>query len=176
MTALKLAGTAALPVVVSVLLYLMERKEGALKNLSYQKKQIIFGLVFGIVAIFGTEFGVAVDGAVMNTRDAAPLCAGLIFGAPAGIISGVIGGVERWFAVYWGAGQYTRLACTLATILAGLFGAAIRKFIFDDKKPTVFYGLVAGVVMEILHMLMVFITNIDDVATAFSIVQLARLI
>lgn len=172
MTALKLAGTAALPVVVSVLLYLMERKEGALKNLSYQKKQIIFGLVFGIVAIFGTEFGVAVDGAVMNTRDAAPLCAGLIFGAPAGIISGVIGGVERWFAVYWGAGQYTRLACTLATILAGLFGAAIRKFIFDDKKPTVFYGLVAGVVMEILHMLMVFITNIDDVATAFSIVQL----
>lgn len=172
MTALELAGTAALPVVVSVLLYLMERKEGALKNLSYQKKQIIFGLVFGIVAIFGTEFGVAVDGAVMNTRDAAPLCAGLIFGAPAGIISGVIGGVERWFAVYWGAGQYTRLACTLATILAGLFGAAIRKFIFDDKKPTVFYGLVAGVVMEILHMLMVFITNIDDVATAFSIVQL----
>ena len=172
MTALELAGTAALPVVVSVLLYLMERKEGALKNLSYQKKQIIFGLVFGIVAIFGTEFGVAVDGAVMNTRDAAPLCAGLIFGAPAGIISGVIGGVERWFAVYWGAGQYTRQACTLATILAGLFGAAIRKFIFDDKKPTVFYGLVAGVVMEILHMLMVFITNIDDVATAFSIVQL----
>ena len=172
MTALKLAGTAALPVVVSVLLYMMERKEGALKNLSYQKKQIIFGLVFGIVAIFGTEFGVAVDGAVMNTRDAAPLCAGLIFGAPAGILSGVIGGVERWFAVYWGAGQYTRLACTLATILAGLFGAAIRKFIFDDKKPTVFYGLVAGVVMEILHMLMVFITNIDDVATAFSIVQL----
>lgn len=172
MTALKLAGTAALPVVVSVLLYLMERKEGALKNLSYQKKQIIFGLIFGVVAIFGTEFGVAVDGAVMNTRDAAPLCAGLIFGAPAGILAGVIGGVERWFAVYWGAGQYTRLACTLATILAGLFGAAIRKFIFDDKKPTVFYGLVAGVVMEILHMLMVFITNIDDVATAFSIVQL----
>lgn len=172
MTALKLAGTAALPVVVSVLLYMMERKEGTLKNLSYQKKQIIFGLIFGVVAIFGTEFGVAVDGAVMNTRDAAPLCAGLIFGAPAGILAGVIGGVERWFAVYWGAGQYTRLACTLATILAGLFGAAIRKFIFDDKKPTVFYGLVAGVVMEILHMLMVFITNIDDVATAFSIVQL----
>lgn len=172
LTVLKLAATAALPVVVSVLLYTAERQVEGIKNLSYKKKQVLFGILFGLVAICGTEFGVPVDGAVMNTRDAAPLCAGLIFGAPAGIIAGVIGGVERWFAVYWGAGQYTRLACSIATILAGIFGALIRKFIFDDKKPTVFYGVVAGVVMEILHMLMVFVTNMDDIETAFSIVQL----
>jgi len=171
-TILKLTATAALPVVVSVLLYMADRQAEGMKKLSHQTKQVLFGIIFGLVAICGTEFGVAVEGAVINTRDAAPLCAGLIFGAPAGIISGVIGGVERWFAVYWGAGEYTRLACTLATILAGLFGAAIRKFIFDDKKPTVFYGTVAGVVMEILHMLMVFVTNMDDIARAFSVVKL----
>lgn len=169
---MKLAATTVLPVVVSVLLYIADRQTEGMKKLSYQTKQVLFGIIFGLIAICGTEFGVAVEGAVMNTRDAAPLCAGLIFGAPAGIISGVIGGVERWFAVYWGAGEYTRLACTLATILAGVFGAAIRKFIFDDKKPTVFYGAVAGVVMEILHMLMVFITNMDDISRAFSVVKL----
>ena len=32
-------------------------------------------------------------GAVVNVRDAAPLTAGLIFGGPAGIIAGFIGGL-----------------------------------------------------------------------------------
>lgn len=171
MTALQLAGTTILPVLASVLLYILERREGAIKNLSYGAKQVLFGLIFGGIAILGTEFGVNVDGAIINTRDAAPLCAGLIFGAPAGILAGIIGGVERWFAVYWGAGAYTRLACSLATILAGLFGAAIRKYIFDDKKPTVYYGFITGIVMEILHMILVFVTNMDDIARAFAVVK-----
>lgn len=51
----------------------------------------------------GSEFGVPIDGAIINVRDAAPLCAGLIFGPTAGILAGVIGGLERWFAVLWGA-------------------------------------------------------------------------
>ncbi|MGN1230972.1 MAG: LytS/YhcK type 5TM receptor domain-containing protein [Anaerotignum sp.] len=171
MIALQLAGTTILPVLASVLLYMLERREGTIKNLSYGAKQVLFGLIFGGIAILGTEYGVNVDGAIINTRDAAPLCAGLIFGAPAGILAGVIGGVERWFAVYWGAGAYTRLACSLATILAGLFGAAIRKFIFDDKKPTVYYAFVTGMVMEILHMILVFVTNMDDIARAFAVVK-----
>lgn len=169
---LQLAATTALPVLVSVILYIMDRRSEKIRKFSERKKQAFYGVLFGLVAICGTEFGVPVDGAIMNTRDAAPLCAGLIFGAPAGILAGLIGGIERWFAVYWGAGMYTRVACTWATILAGLFGAGIRKCIFDDKKPTVFYGLVSGVVMEILHMLMVFVTNMDNISRAFSVVQL----
>lgn len=169
---LQLAATTALPVLVSVILYIIDRRSEKIRKLSERKKQLFYGVLFGLVAICGTEFGVPVDGAIMNTRDAAPLCAGLIFGAPAGILAGLIGGIERWFAVYWGAGMYTRVACAWATILAGLFGAGIRKCIFDDKKPTVFYGLVSGVVMEILHMLMVFVTNMDNIPRAFSVVQL----
>lgn len=169
---LQLAATTALPVLVSVILYIIDKRSEKIRKLSERKKQLFYGVIFGLAAICGTEFGVPVDGAIMNTRDAAPLCAGLIFGVPAGIFAGLIGGIERWFAVYWGAGMYTRVACTWATILAGLFGAGIRKFIFDDKKPTVFYGLVSGVVMEILHMLMVFVTNMDNISRAFSVVQL----
>ncbi|MBR2061870.1 MAG: polysaccharide biosynthesis C-terminal domain-containing protein, partial [Anaerotignum sp.] len=51
----------------------------------------------------------------MNVRNAAPLTAGLIFGWPSGLIAGLVGGIERWFS---NAGDYTRLACTIGTIVA----------------------------------------------------------
>ncbi|MDO4746235.1 MAG: SpoIIE family protein phosphatase [Bacillota bacterium] len=131
-------------------------------------KQTIIGVIFGIVAILATEFGIPVDGAVLNVRNAAPLTAGLVFGWPAGIISGVIGGVERWVS---NAGDYTRLACSISTVLAGLVGAAVRKFMNDNKKATWFYGLAVGITVEVFHMLMVFLTNSDDIQRAFEVVQ-----
>ena len=73
------------------------------KKLPYRFKQIIIGILFGGVSAFASSYGVEWLGAVVNVRDAAPLSAGLIFGAPAGILSGLIGGLYRWFSVYWGA-------------------------------------------------------------------------
>ena len=96
----------------------------------------MIGILFGAVSAFASSYGVQWLGTTVNVRDAAPLSAGLIFGAPAGIISGLIGGLYRWFSVYWGGGMYTRLACSVATILAGLMAAGLRKLMFDDKKPT----------------------------------------
>lgn len=135
------------------------------------QKQIIFGIVFGILAICGTEFGINVGGATLNVRDAAPLCAGLYFGAPAGVIAGVIGGVERFFATSWGAGAYTQVACSISTILAGLIAAGMRKFLLDNKKASWFYAMILTVFTEVLHMLMIFLTNISDVHVAFSFVR-----
>jgi len=167
---LKLAAIGIIIVAVTALLYQLEKKTAFAKYKQWQK-QLIFGLIFGGLAAFCTEFGVPINGAVMNVRDAAPLCASLIFGAPAGIIAGITGGIERYFAVYWGAGTYTRIACTIATIIAGFVGALLRKFMFDDKKPAWYYGLATGLVMEVLHMLMIFLTNMNDVSKAFSFVQ-----
>ena len=107
----------------------------------------------------------------MNVRDASPICAGLIFGAPAGIISGVIGGAYRWLAVFWGAGEYTRLACSVSAVLAGCIAALLRKHMFDDKKPSFIYGLGIGMVCEVLHMLMIFVTNMNDANRAFTFVE-----
>ena len=173
-TFFKLSLTAIVPIAVSIILYLFEKKT-AFGKLNFWVKQLIIGFAFGIVAISGTEFGISVNGATINVRDAAALCAGLIFGAPAGIFAGVIGGVERWFAVLWGAGAYTRLACSVSTVLAGLIGAAFRRFMFDNKKSIWYYGLAIGTVTEILHMLMIFLTNMSDVYTAFIFVKLCSL-
>ena len=155
---------------LSVILYILEKKTPFGKT-NYKLKQIIIGVLFGALAAFSTEYGIDVNGAVMNVRDASPLCAGLIFGAPAGIIAGLIGGIYRYIAVLWGAGTYTRLACSISTVLAGVIAAALRKFMFDDKKPSWIYGIGVGLICEVLHMLMIFFTNMNDANKAFMFVQ-----
>ena len=141
------------------------------KKLPYITKQIIIGVLFGCVSAFASSYGVEWLGTVVNVRDAAPLSAGLIFGAPAGIISGFIGGLYRWFSVYWGGGTYTQVACSIATILAGFMAAGLRKLMFDNKKPTWGYGICIAVVCEVIHMILIFITNMDNSSYAFEFVK-----
>ena len=162
------------PVALSALVYMAERTNAA-RKMPYMAKQILIGIMFGALAIMGTECGVKIEGAVINARDASPICAGLLFGAPAGIIAGVIGGVERWLAVFWGAGEYTRLACSISTVLAGVFAAVLRKYMFDNKKPRWHYCLATAIITEVIHMLMIFLTNMSDVHTAFSFVRACSL-
>ncbi|MBQ5823608.1 MAG: SpoIIE family protein phosphatase [Clostridia bacterium] len=154
--------------------YLLDKKTG-FRKLSFTSKQILIGIVFGGLSAFASSYGVEILGTVANVRDAAPLCAGLIFGGPAGIISGVLGGAYRFFSVYWGAGEYTRIACSLSTMLAGIIAAILRRFMFDNKKPTWSYGVFITVVCEVLHMLMIFFTNMNDSAYAFEFVKAATL-
>lgn len=154
-----------------VLAVFLADKHTSAKKLPYIAKQIIIGLLFGGVSAFASSYGVEWLGTTVNVRDAAPLSAGLIFGAPAGIISGLIGGLYRWFSVYWGGGMYTRLACSLATILAGFMAAGLRKLMFDNKKPTWSYGICIAVVCEVIHMILIFLTNMDNSSQAFEFVK-----
>ena len=156
---------------VLVLCVYLADKYTSFKKLPYITRQIIIGLLFGGSSAFASSYGVEWLGAVVNVRDAAPLSAGLIFGAPAGIISGCIGGFYRWFSVYWGGGMYTRVACSIATILAGLMAAGLRKLMFDNKKPTWSYGISIAVVCEVIHMILIFVTNMDNSSYAFEFVQ-----
>ena len=170
-TLFRLITASLLPMFVAIGFYLAEKKSrfGQRSNVW---KQTVIGVSFGVVAILATEFGIPVDGAVLNVRNAAPLTAGLIFGWPSGLIAGLVGGVERWFSH---AGDYTRLACTIGTIVAGVFGAGVRKFMMDNKKASWFYGLAVGVTSEVLHMLLVFLTNAEDIQRAFMIVKICAI-
>ena len=150
--------------------YLADKHTPA-KKLPYMAKQIIIGLLFGVVSAFASSYGVQWLGTTVNVRDAAPLSAGLIFGAPAGILSGLIGGLYRWFSVYWGGGTYTQLACSVATILAGFMAAGLRKLMFDNKKPTWVYGICIAIVCEVIHMILIFLTNMDNSSYAFEFVK-----
>ncbi len=109
---MKLLVPILLNCVFVTLFYLLDKKTG-FRKLNYTSKQILTGVIFGGLSAFASGYGVEILGTVANVRDAAPLCAGLIFGGPAGVISGVIGGLYRFFSVYWGGGMYTRIACTV---------------------------------------------------------------
>ena len=171
---MKLLVPILLNCVFVTLFYLLDKKTG-FKKLGFASKQILIGVVFGGLSAFASSYGVELLGTVANVRDAAPLCAGFIFGGPAGIISGIIGGLYRFFSVYWGGGAYTRIACTLSTILSGFIAAILRRFMFDNKKPTWSYGVFITVVCEVLHMLMIFFTNMSDSSYAFEFVKGATL-
>ena len=166
----KLGIVTLLPVFTSTLVYFLEKKTNFSK-ITYWRKQILIGLIFGVVACLATEFGIQINGATINVRNAAPLASALLFGGPSGIIAGVIGGLYRFFATYWGAGQFSQVACTIGCILAGLIGAFARKYLFDNKKAPWVAGIAIAATSETLHMLLIFITKMDNVYFSYEVVE-----
>ncbi|MDO4479046.1 MAG: SpoIIE family protein phosphatase [Lachnospiraceae bacterium] len=164
-----------IPVIVNlvlvVVLYAADKKT-AFKHAHPIAKQVIIGIIFGLMAAFASRFGIAHDDMIVNIRDAAPLSAGLIFGGPAGAIAGVIGALDRYLFV---TGDFTRIACALATLLAGLIAALLRHLMFDDKKPNLVYGIGIALVCEDIHMLLIFLLNLKRSTEAFSFVQRAAI-
>jgi len=147
------------------------------KKMNKWTRYIVAGLFFGVASILGTMLGVPTsDGAIINVRDAAPIIAGLIIGGPAGIIAGFIGGLYRFVSVYFPAtsffhnGAYTQIACSVSTLMAGVFTAIIRKYIFNNHHGTWYYGFFLGVLIEDFHMMMVFLTHMGDVTKAYETV------
>lgn len=167
---IKLGIAALLPVLAAVIVYELDKKT-KFGSLNRMKKQLLIGVVFGGLAIVGTEWGIPFHGAQANCRDAAVLIAGLLFGGPAGILAGLIGGAERWIAVVWGVGTFTRVACTVSTIVAGIYAALLRRFMFEERKPGWMIAFAIGVVMEVFHLTMVFLTNMATAEKALQSVS-----
>lgn len=171
---LPLLVIALLTAAVSAALYLAEQKT-VLGAWPPRRRQLLYGAVFGLLSVCGTEFGATVGGITLNESAAAPLCAGLIFGAPAGLLAGVIGGVERYFATLWGAGVYGRYAGSITILFAGVLGAAMRRYLFEGKRPPWYYGLAAGILAEVADMLLLLLTRLTEIRQAFVTVELGML-
>jgi LytS/YehU family sensor histidine kinase len=168
---LKMTGIMLLIDAMILCVYFLEKKTkfGLMKS---SLRQIIIGLFFGVLAILSTHFGVRYDTLILNVRDMAPLCAGLMFGPWAGIIAGLLGGAERLVAgLNFGVGAYSAIACSVSTALAGILSAALNKYLFEGKKPTWGYSFAIGGVMEVFHMLAIFLTHMNDVRAAYEVVN-----
>ena len=70
-----------LPAVVSAILK-SAPVSARLERMTDAKRHFTIGAAFGIVAIIATETGSNVGGAILNVRDAAPLCAGCCSARP----------------------------------------------------------------------------------------------
>lgn len=167
-----LSIAALLPVIALILFFLLNKYTG-FKNLNFWVKQVIYGVVFGGLAIVGTHWSIPFDGAAANARDASVLIGGLVFGGPAGLIAGTIGGLERMIVGLVNPTKFgfTIIACSVSTFLAGVVSAIIRYFVFNKKRPGILSGFFIGLVVEVFHLLMVFVTNATQYEKAFRVVQ-----
>ena len=137
------------------------------------RDRIIIGIIFGCLSILSTHLGVNYGKMVLNVRDLGPMSAGLFFDPVSGVIAGLIGGFERYIAgKYLYIGEFTTVACSLSTCLAGFFAAFLNMYLFKGKKPSVGYAFFMGCVIEVFHMYVVFVTNRDDMAMAFEVVSI----
>ncbi|MBR5648562.1 SpoIIE family protein phosphatase [Pseudobutyrivibrio sp.] len=164
---LKMSGLTLLYLILTALLWRWTRIKGLNKT-----RKLIVGIAFGISSILSTHFGVSYEHMVINIRDVGPLAAGLFFSPGAGVLAGLIGGIERYIVgTFFGVGSYTRIACSVSTCLAGFVALGMNSAVFKGKKPSPFYAYFMGSVMEVFHMYVVFITHREDMRMAFMVVD-----
>ncbi len=145
------------------------------KKLS-KRHRLILGVLFGVSSVLSTHWGYSYENLIINLRDMGPLIAGLFFSSAAGVVAGLIGGIERFIAgTYFGIGEYTTVACSLSTCMAGFVTLAMNKLLLKGKKPSPAYALFMGAVVEVFHMYAVFITHRNDMRMAFHVVSICAI-
>lgn len=170
-TVLELIVSVILPVAITVVLEYV-RKDNGMKNST--RFRIIVGIILGITSAFGSELGIPVSNdALINTRSAAVVSAGLFFGLPAGVIAGFIASLERVLAafVWHSAGTYTVWACSLATLVIGTVAGLLHRRAFRNRHYVLWVGLLIGATSEFFHIGLNLLFKINDIAPMWKIAK-----
>ncbi|MCR4694355.1 MAG: hypothetical protein K5773_03410 [Pseudobutyrivibrio sp.] len=166
---MNLLFSSAITVFFVIFFYKKERNYTFSKH-SYLMHQELIGVAFGFCSILSIEYCTITKDAIISTRDAAPVVAGLVFGGPSGIIAGIISGTYRllWHSSISQAGLvssmldansmggFARIAGALGSIFAGLIAALAKKYLVDEKKANVFLALFISSLVLIFELTMVF--------------------
>ncbi len=170
-TVFEMIANVILPVAITIVLEYV-RKDNAIKH--SLRFKIIVGIILGFTSALGNELGFAVsNAALINTRSAAVVSAGLFFGLPAGIIAGFIAGLERVLSafVWHSAGTYTVWACSLATLVIGAVAGLLHRRAFRDQHYVLWIGLLIGATSELFHIGLNLLFKINDIAPMWIIAK-----
>ncbi len=139
-------------------------------------QRMAVGLFYGLCSVVSNHISINYGSMLLNVRDIGPLAAGLFFSPLSGLISGFIGGVERYLVgEFLDIGSFTRVACGLSTCLAGCLSAALHKWFYRGNRPPVTHALFIGAMMEVFHMYAVLITHRDQMDMAYVVVRICSL-
>ena len=168
---LKFILTILMPVAATLLFALLERYTN-FGRLSKPLRNLIIGAVFAVSAVFATQWGLEGTDSVLNVRDVSPICASFAFGPVSGVISAVAGGAYRFLsAIWWNKGEFSATACSISTVMIGIAAAFIPKLLRFSRKPSLFFVTLFSVLAETAHMLLVFLTNMNNITTAYRAVS-----
>lgn len=172
-----LIATAISPAIMAFLFHILIKKSKHWANLNFWIQQLLITLFFFGLTICSIHFGVKFlpmeetgeliigEEAIVKTfgsANAAPMIAGLVFGWPAGLMTGLLGGLYRCLINPFGVGDFIRAAESVTIFLSGAIAALLRKGLFDNKKPKWGYGIIIGILIETIHMLTIFITGMIE--------------
>lgn len=160
---LRMLGSAVLVIVVMLVFYVLEKRT-RLGNWRCGCRQLLPGVLFACLTMVLLQLGFKVGGALDNIQDVVPLCAALVFGVPVGMIAGVLGAVLAFFS---GIGVFTTVSIVVSLVLAGILGSVLRCFLFDNKVASEFYGLAAGLIMAVFHMLILLMMHLDNLKDVY---------
>ncbi len=153
LSVLGLLGTAAFMIVIALIVLTFKffnPRATSTKSMTLAA-QVIFGVVMGILAVFGTLWGMKLaDGTIINVRELAAMIGGVTGGPVGGTIAGVIGGVHRFTA-----GGATALPCTISTIVIGLVAGVLSTRI--SGKWYLVKAAVVGLLLESMAMALILV-------------------
>ncbi|MCQ2796462.1 MAG: SpoIIE family protein phosphatase [Bacilli bacterium] len=148
------------------------------KKGSYWWRMSVLGVVFAVLSIVGYFFGIEIpvadnlihivknDYFVVGNSTISPVIAGLVFGWPAGVISGVIAFIFRVCMGGW-LGWPT----SIALLLSGGVTAACSHFIFKDKRPKWYFGILIGIFVETFNIFLIYLFNIKNITEVYTLVS-----
>lgn len=125
----------------------------------------VITLFFILFAVFGTYSGIEIEGSLVNTRIIAIVSGGVLFGPWVGITTGIVSGFHRYLI---DIGGVTSIPCLITSILAGVLSGYIHQK--TKKSLRWIYGILAGMISEILTMLLI-IVMADSYEVGMSIVS-----
>lgn len=152
--------TILLPAAFAAGIYVLNKKK-IFDRFNKYVRQAMIGIVFGIMACILATHGSKSSGELIRLSDSAILCSGLIFGGPAGIISGVVCSVYSYFASFLHWSEFVRNGLVFGSIVAGLYAAFARRFMFENKMPSWIMGFFVGITMEVIHFNLLFSADVN---------------
>lgn len=174
-----LLATALIPAVAAILIHYVSKRWKWFQQRNYWVQQVLIGIVFSWFALCAFYFGVdyssidisgyklEVTGS-FGSVNAIPLVAGLVFGGPSGLIAGTTAGIYRLLIFRFGTGDYLRAAEVITVFLSGGLAWLLKATLFDNKKPKWFYGFIIGLLIETIHMLLLFTVCIAQADSTFA--------
>ncbi len=160
---LGLLGTACTMIVVALIAsgLTLNKLQGPKKGIL---AKVLFGVVLGVLAIFGTLWGMKLEGGiVINVREFATMIAGAAAGPIGGVVAGLIGGVHRYLY-----GGLTAIPCAVSTILIGLIAGLLASRI--TGKWYLLKAAAMGFVLESMAMGLILVL-VSPFSTAVHIVD-----
>ncbi len=118
---------------------------------------INLGIIGGLFGIYATINGYTnSNGAVIAIRDVGPMMAGCLAGPIGGIIAGLIAGMHRLIQGINNLPLGTTIPCSISTVLIGMLCGLLFKP-FESKKSRGVFAFFIAILMECLHLSVVFI-------------------